>query len=67
VLGELSSALLEFILVEFILAEICETISYLQDIVQVKVNSVVYIINISSNGRESKQANDVTDAIAITI
>lgn len=34
---------------------------------QVKVNNVVYIINVTSNDCKSKQVNDVTDPVATTI
>ncbi len=44
-----------------------ETVSYLQDIVQLKVNNVVYIINVTSKECESKQVNNVTDPAATTI
>lgn len=44
-----------------------ETVNFLQDFVQVKVNNVVYIINVTSKHNESKQVNDVTNAIATTI
>jgi fibronectin type 3 domain-containing protein len=40
---------------------------FLQDIVQVKVNNVVYIINVSSKDAKSKQVNHVTNPIATTI
>jgi hypothetical protein len=43
-----------------------ETISYLKDIVQVKVNNVVYIINIESKDRGNKQINTVPTPIATT-
>lgn len=44
-----------------------ETICFLQEFVQVKVNNVFYIINLSSKDCKSKQANDVTNPIATTI
>jgi len=44
-----------------------ETVIFLQDFVQIKVNNVVYIINVTSNDRKSKQVNDVTDPVATTI
>lgn len=44
-----------------------ETISFLQEFVQVKVNNVLYIINLASKDCKSKQVNDVTNPIATTI
>lgn len=44
-----------------------ETVNYLRDIVQVKVNNVVYMINVTPNDRKSKQVNNVTDPVTTTI
>ena len=44
-----------------------ETVIFLQDFVQIKVNNVVYIINVTSKDLKSKQVNDVTDPVATTI
>jgi len=44
-----------------------ETVNFLQDFVQVKVNNAVYIINITSTQLNSKQVNDVTNPVATTI
>ena len=70
--GYFSTIFLSFIFLQILQIKndfktVGETVSYLQDIVQVKVNNVVYIINVTSNDRESKQVNDVTDPIATTI
>lgn len=44
-----------------------ETVNFLQDIVQVKVNTVVYIITVTPNDRGSKQVNTVLNPVATTI
>lgn len=44
-----------------------ETVSFLQDIVQVKVDNAVYIINVTSDDREGKQVNTVSNPVATTI
>lgn len=44
-----------------------ETISFLQDIVQVKVNGIVYIINVTSKDRTGKEVNTVSNPLATTI
>jgi hypothetical protein len=70
--GYLSAMFISFILFQIIqirndLTTVGETVSFLQDIVQVKVNNVIYIINVTSNDYKSKQVNDVTDPVATTI
>jgi hypothetical protein len=70
--GYLSAMFISFILLQIIqirndLTTVGETVSFLQDIVQVKVNNVIYIINVRSNDYKSKQVNDVTDPVATTI
>lgn len=44
-----------------------ETISFLQDIVQVRINGVVYIINVTSIDRTGKEVNTVSNPVATTI
>lgn len=48
-------------------ATIGGTVNFLQDFVQIKVNNVVYIINVTSKEQESKQVNDVISLVATTI
>lgn len=48
-------------------ATIGGTVNFLQDFVQIKVNNVVYIINVTSKEQESKQVNDVISPVATTI
>jgi hypothetical protein len=63
----ISSVFVQVIQVQNGLNTMGETVSYLQDIVQVKVNNVVYIINVASKDRESKQVNTVSTPLATTI
>lgn len=44
-----------------------ETVSFLQDIVQVKINDAVYIITVTPNDWVSKQVNTVSNPVATTI
>jgi hypothetical protein len=44
-----------------------ETVNFLQDIVQVKVNNVVYIITVTPDGRGSKQVNTALNPVTTTI
>ena len=70
--GYFSAMFISFIFLQIIqvrndLTTVGETVSFLQDIVQVKVNNVIHIINVTSNNHKSKQVNDVTDPIATNI
>ncbi|NSW90336.1 MAG: hypothetical protein HPY74_06610 [Firmicutes bacterium] len=47
--------------------QLVKPVIFLQDFVQIKVNNVVYIINVTSKDLKSKQVNDVTDPVATTI
>lgn len=44
-----------------------ETVCFLQEFVEIKVNNVLYIVNVSSKEYKSKHVNDVTNPIATTI
>lgn len=70
--GYFSLVFISFIFVQILQIEnnlktIGETVKYLQDIVQVKVDNVVYVINVSSPDHNSKQENTVSNAVATTI
>jgi hypothetical protein len=49
------------------LKTIGETVNFLQDIVQVKIDNVVYAINVTSKDLVSKQVNTVSNPVATTI
>lgn len=63
----ISSVFVQIIQVQNDLHTMGETISYLQNIVQVKVNNVVYIINVSLKDKKSIQVNTVSNPLATTI
>ena len=70
--GYFSLVFISFIFVQVLqvrnnLNTIGETIRFLQEFVQVKVNNVLYTINLASKGPKCKQVNDVISPIATTI
>lgn len=70
--GYFSLVFISFIFVQILqiknnLGTIGETIGFLQEIVQVKVDNVLYTINLTFKDIKSKQVNDVTNPIATTI
>ena len=70
--GYFSAMFFSFIFIQILqiqnnLNTVGETVIFLQDFVQIKVNNVVYIINVTSKDLKSKQVNDVTDPVATTI
>ena len=69
--GYLPLAFISFIFVQIIqiknnLGTIKETVLFLQEIIQIKVNNVLYIINLSKKVMSSKRKNDVTNPVATT-
>lgn len=63
----ISSVFVQILQIQNNLNTMGETISFLQSIVQVKVNNVVYMINVTSKDREGKQVNTVSNPIATTV
>jgi hypothetical protein len=70
--GYFSMVFISFIFVQVLqiqnnLKTIGETVNFLQDIVQVKIDNVVYVINVTSKDPVSKQVNTVSNLVATTI
>jgi hypothetical protein len=63
----ISSVFVQMLQIQNDLNTMGETVSFLQDIVQVKVSSVVYIINVSSDDRSGKKVNTASNPVATTI
>lgn len=63
----IASVFIQIIQIQNGLKTMGETVSFLQDIVQVKVDNVVYLINVTSIDREGKQVNTVLNPVATTI
>lgn len=63
----ISSVFVQIIQINNDLNTMGETVSHLQDIVQIKVDNIVYIINVSSKDKGSKQVNNVSTPLATTI
>lgn len=63
----ISSVFVQIIQIRNGLNTMGETIRFLQNIVQVKVNDVVYIVTVTSDERNSKQVNTVSNLLATTI
>ncbi|MGQ9844541.1 MAG: transposase [Spirochaetota bacterium] len=70
--GYFSAMFISFVFIQILQVQnnfntVGETVSFLQDFVQIKVNNVVYIINVTSKHLNSKQVIDVTNPVATTI
>ena len=70
--GYLSTMFISFIFLQITqirndFTAVGETVIFLQDIVQVKVNNIIHVINVTSNNHKSKQVNDVIDRVATII
>lgn len=70
--GFLSITFISFLFVQILqiknnLSTIGESVGFLQEFVQVKVDDVIYIINLSAEDIKCKQVNNVVDGIATTI
>lgn len=63
----ISSVFVQILQVQNSVDTMGQTINFLNSVVQVKVNNVVYIINVTSKDQESKQVNTVSDPVATTI
>jgi hypothetical protein len=63
----ISFSFVQIIQIQNNLNTIGETVSFLQNIVQVKVNNIVYVINVSPKDRNGKQVNDASNHVTTAI